>query len=71
MVPADRPMGKLTLLKVDPSRTGTVGRPGPPDELTQLNLPGMVGHPVCSFNMYYGSANGLAQVGPGPMCSQA
>ena len=76
MVPADGPMGKLTLLKVDQPllyflRTGTVGRPSPPDELTQLNLPGMVGQPVCSFNMYYGSANGLAQVGLGPMCSQA
>ena len=36
MVPADGLMGKLTPLKVDRPlilRTGTVGRPSPPDEL--------------------------------------
>ena len=38
-----------------------MGWPSPPDELTQLNLPGMVGQLVCSFNVYYGSADGLAQ----------
>ena len=38
-----------------------MGWPSPPDELTQLNLPGMVGQPVCSFNVYYESADGLAQ----------
>ena len=38
-----------------------MGQPSPPDELTQLNLPGMVGQPVCSFNVYYESADGLAQ----------
>ena len=27
-------------------RTGSVGWPSPPDELTQLNLPWMVGQPM-------------------------
>ena len=43
MVPADGPMGKLTPLKVDQPWTGTVGQPSPPDELTQLILPWIVG----------------------------
>ena len=42
-------------------RTGTLGWPSPSDGLTQLSLPGMVGKLVCSFNVYYGSADGLAQ----------
>ena len=55
-----------------------MGWPSQPDELAQLNLPWIVGQPVCSwieFNVYYGSADGLAPGvttnWPGPMCSQA
>ena len=61
MVPADGMMGKLTPLKVEQPLLFFKVWPSPPDELTQLNLPGMVGKLVCSFNVYYGSADGLAQ----------
>ena len=61
MVPADGMMGKLTPLKVEQPLLFFKDWPSPPDELTQLNLPGMVGKLVCSFNVYYGSADGLAQ----------
>ena len=60
MVPADGMMGKLTPLQVEQPLLFFKDWPSPPDELTQLNLPGMVGKLVCSFNVYYGSADGLA-----------
>ena len=70
MVPADGLMGKLTPLKVDRPLIffkEWVGQAHQMNWLTQLNLPWMVGQPVCSFNVYYGSADELAPgKGQGP-----